>query len=164
MRYAKITAPDINNGLGFRVSLFVQGCTIKCKGCFNPETHNFRGGKKFTSEEMRKLLDLCNHDYIQGLSILGGEPLHPLNVAGVINICRIFKQFFPDKDIWLWSGYNFDWINRRYALYKDILDLCDVMVIGPFQIEKKDLSIAFRGSSNQEIWQKDSCGLWCQWK
>ena len=106
MRYNKIREMDISDGEGVRVSLFVQGCEFHCKNCFNPETWNFKGGKEFTTETLNTLLELCDKDYIKGLSILGGEPMHPNNRETVVDIMRAFKYKFPNKDIWMWTGYT----------------------------------------------------------
>ena len=108
MRYNKIRKMDISNGLGIRVSSSVQGCTFNCRGCFNPETHNFDGGKEFTEETLSTLMKLCESDKIRGLSILGGEPLHENNLDGVLEIVETFKAKYPNKDIWLWSGFKFE--------------------------------------------------------
>ena len=108
MRYNKIREMDISDGEGIRVSLFVQGCEFHCKGCFNPETWNFEGGKEFTTETLNTLLELCDKEYIKGLSILGGEPMHPNNRETVVDIMRAFKFKFPKKDIWMWTGYTLE--------------------------------------------------------
>ena len=146
MRYNKIRKMDIADGPGVRVSIFLQGCTFKCPGCFNPETHDFAGGKEFTAETLNELLRLCEAGYVKGLSILGGEPLHPQNIAGTIEIAKAFKQKFPEKTIWLWSGFLFENVVDR-----KIFDYIDVMVDGQF---KKDLSspmLKYCGSSNQRV-------------
>ena len=108
MRYNKIREMDISDGEGVRVSLFVQGCEFHCKGCFNPETWNFEGGKEFTTDTLNTLLELCDKEYIKGLSILGGEPMHPNNRETVVDIMRAFKYKFPNKDIWMWTGYTLE--------------------------------------------------------
>ena len=97
MKYNKIRKMDISNGPGVRVSVFMQGCTFNCKNCFNPETHDFNSGKNFTDETIDKILELCSNDYIVGLSILGGEPLHPKNIEGSTNLAKRFKEKFPAK-------------------------------------------------------------------
>lgn len=146
LRYNKIRKMDISNGPGVRVSIFLQGCTFKCPGCFNPETHDFNGGKEFTAETLEHLLQLCEPEHIQGLSILGGEPLHPNNIAGTIQIAQAFKQKFPHKTIWLWSGFLFE-----NVVDKKIFDYIDVMIDGVFKQELANLMLQFRGSSNQRI-------------
>ena len=160
MNYATIKNMDIANGPGFRVSLFVSGCTHKCKGCFNPETWDFNYGNKFTEEVERDLLYYCKKPYIKGLSILGGEPLHPENVIDVSRIIYNFKCEFPEKDVWLYSGYTYEYIldyinksnNGKLAFaYIYILNMVDVLVDGPFIEDLKDLNLRFRGSSNQRL-------------
>lgn len=150
MRYAKIRKMDISNGEGVRVSLFVQGCSFHCKNCFNPETWDFNGGKDFTTVEVDKIIKLCNKDYIAGLSILGGEPLHPNNIESVSMLCEYFKFKYPNKTIWLWSGFRYEDILNRENNY-DILNLIDILVDGQFEIDKKDLNLKWRGSSNQRV-------------
>lgn len=150
MRYAKIRKMDISNGEGVRVSLFVQGCSFHCKNCFNPETWNFNDGKDFTTVEVDKIIKLCNKDYIAGLSILGGEPLHPNNIESVSMLCEYFKFKYPNKTIWLWSGFRYEDILNRENNY-DILNLIDILVDGQFETDKKDLNLKWRGSSNQRV-------------
>ena len=108
MRYNKIRKMDIADGPGVRVSIFFQGCEFKCKNCFNPETHDFNGGKEFTDETIKHILELCDKEYIAGLSILGGEPMHPRNIDGTKNLAKAFKEKFPQKTIWVWTGFLFD--------------------------------------------------------
>lgn len=146
MRYAQIRKMDIANGPGIRVSIFVQGCHFHCKGCFNSETWDFSGGKEFTDNVLELLLNLCNSDHISGLSILGGEPLNPANISEVKRICTEFNKRFPNKDIWLWTGYEFDQIKND-----EIYSLVDVLVCGPFIEAQKDLSLKYCGSRNQQV-------------
>ena len=146
MRYSKIRKMDVANGIGIRVSIFMQGCTFNCKNCFNPETHDFNGGIEFTDETINKVLELCDNDYIEGLSILGGEPLHPLNIEGSTKLAKAFKQKFPNKNIWVWSGFVFEQLNQ-----KEILNYIDVLVDGLFKEELHDPTLKFRGSSNQRV-------------
>ena len=150
MRYAKIRKMDISNGEGVRVSLFVQGCSFHCKNCFNPETWDFNGGKDFTTVEVDKIIKLCNKDYIAGLSILGGEPLHPNNIESVSMLCEYFKFKYPNKTIWLWSGFKYEDILTRENNY-DIFNYIDVLVDGQFEEDKKNLTLKWRGSSNQRV-------------
>lgn len=152
MRYAQVRRMDISNGPGIRVSIFVQGCDFHCKNCFNSETWNFDGGKEFTSEDMERLLKLCDSDHVEGLSILGGEPLHPKNVGTVIEICGRFKEKYPDKTIWLWTGYTYENLNDTQ---KEVLKYIDTLVDGQFEDELKDFRLEYRGSSNQRILTKE---------
>ena len=108
MRYNKIRKMDISNGPGVRVSIFMQGCEFRCKNCFNAETWNFKGGKEFTDETINRVLELSEKDYVAGLSILGGEPMHPKNIDGTIELAREFKKKFPKKTVWVWSGFLYD--------------------------------------------------------
>lgn len=152
MRYNKIRKMDISNGSGIRVSIFVQGCTFNCKDCFNPETHDFNGGKEFTNETLGTLLELCGKPEIKGLSILGGEPLHPKNRETVVDIMRAFKYKYPDKDIWLWTGYTFEdlYKNRDDDISSMFLYL-DYMVDGRFISEEKNFKLKWAGSNNQRV-------------
>ena len=147
MRYNKIRKMDISNGPGVRVSIFFQGCQFHCEGCFNTETWDFNGGKEFNDEVINHVIDLCNKDYIVGLSILGGEPLHPKNILGVTSLCKAFKEEYPDKTIWLWSGYLFD----EYIHDKAIVNYLDVIVDGQFKIELSSPMLKYKGSSNQRV-------------
>lgn len=146
MRYATIRKQDIQNGPGIRTSIFVQGCAFHCKECFNAETWPFEGGKEFTQKEMDLLMELSDKHFIVGLSVLGGEPLHPANIDTVIDICKTFKERFKDKSIWLWSGYRYDEI-----VNKDILNYIDVLIDGRFIYDLRDFKLMYRGSSNQRV-------------
>ena len=150
MKYAKIRKMDISNGEGVRVSLFVQGCSFHCKNCFNPETWNFDGGKFFTDIEKEKIIKLVNKDYIAGLSILGGEPLHSNNIEAVSDVCKNFKKIYPNKTIWLWTGFKYEDILKRENNC-NILNYIDVLVDGQFEENKKDLTLKWKGSSNQRV-------------
>ncbi len=150
MKYAKIRKMDIANGEGVRVSLFVQGCSFHCKNCFNQETWDFNGGKEFTTAEIQKIIELADKDYIAGLSILGGEPLHNNNVDEVFHIVATFKEKFPNKDIWLWTGFKFEDAIKD-SKRKFILRNIDVLIDGQFEEDKKDLTLKWRGSSNQRV-------------
>ena len=146
MRYNTIRQLDIANGPGCRVSLFVQGCSFNCPGCFNTVARDFNGGKEFTDQTLELLLKLAEPDHISGLSILGGEPLHPQNRPTVLDLARKFKKEYPDKTVWIWTGY----------LWEEIVDdlkgsEIDVVVDGLFKEELKDLRLRYRGSSNQRI-------------
>lgn len=147
MRYNKIRKMDISNGPGVRVSIFFQGCLFHCKGCFNPETWDFNGGKEFNDDVINHILNLCASDVISGLSILGGEPLNPQNILGTTKLAKAFKEKYPEKTIWLWSGYLFD----EYTKDKDIVNYVDVIVDGQFKIELSSPLLKYKGSSNQRV-------------
>ena len=147
MRYNKIRKMDISNGPGIRVSIFMQGCTFNCKNCFNKETHDFNGGKEFTDEVIDKVIELAKPDHIVGLSILGGEPLHPKNIEGTTKLAKKFKSVYPDKNIWVWSGFLFD----KNLINFEILNYIDVLVDGVYKDELHDFTLKYRGSSNQRV-------------
>lgn len=147
MRYNKIRKMDISNGPGVRVSIFMQGCTFNCKNCFNPETHDFKGGNEFSDKTIERVLELASKDYIVGLSILGGEPLHPKNIEGSTKLAKKFKEKYPDKTIWVWSGFLFD----KGLKEQEILKYIDVLVDGVFKDELRNPMLQWRGSSNQRV-------------
>ena len=147
MRYNKIRKMDISNGPGVRISIFMQGCTFKCPDCFNPETHDFDGGEPFTQEFIDHVIQRGKASHIVGLSILGGEPLHPNNIEGTTELCRQFREALPDKTIWIWSGFLFD----KDLKNKEVLNYIDVLVDGTFRKELHDFRLAWRGSSNQRV-------------
>ena len=147
MRFHKIRKMDISDGPGVRVSIFMQGCTFNCKICFNPETHDFCGGKEFTDETIKRVLELCEKDHIVGLSILGGEPMHPKNIEGTTKLAKRFKEKFPNKTIWSWTGFLFD----RDLKDKEVMKYIDVLVDGQYKDELHDLRLKNRGSSNQRV-------------
>ena len=152
MNYAKIYRADIANGQGFRVSLFVSGCARNCKGCFNKEAQDPSFGKPFDDKAKQKIFKELEHDWCRGVSLLGGEPLSKLsdNRKTVIAFAKEVKEKFSTKDIAIWSGYTLEEIQADDTM-KDILKYVDVLVDGPFVESKKDLSLPFRGSSNQRI-------------
>lgn len=147
MRYNKIRKMDISNGPGVRVSIFMQGCNFHCKDCFNPETHDFEGGKEFNEETINRVLNLCENDYIKGLSILGGEPLNDRNIEGTKELAKAFKEKFPDKSVWVWSGFQFD----KELKGKDALNYVDVLVDGQYKDELRNPTLKWKGSSNQRV-------------
>ena len=147
MRYNKIRKMDIADGPGVRVSIFMQGCTFNCKNCFNPETHDFAGGKEFTDVTIKRILELCDNENIEGLSILGGEPMHPQNIEGTTKLAKAFKDKYPNKTLWIWTGFLFD----KDLHEKDILNYADVIVDGQFKDELKDPRLKWKGSSNQRV-------------
>ena len=156
MHYATIKNCDIANGPGVRISLFVSGCTHRCPGCFNEETWDFLYGDPFTDETEKMILDLLSPDYIAGLTVLGGEPLEYVNQQVLARFLERVREKFPDKSIWVYTGYIFekdvlDHMMKKWKETERILAAADVLVDGPFVLEKKDISLRFRGSSNQRI-------------
>ena len=148
MRYNLIRKMDISNGPGVRVAIFLQGCEFHCKNCFNPETWDFNGGKEeFTDDTIKEVLDLCKEDYIKGLSILGGEPMHPKNIEGTTKLAKAFKERYPNKTLWVWSGFLFD----KDLKDKEVLKYVDTLVDGQFVDELHDFTLKWRGSSNQRV-------------
>ena len=146
MRYNQIRKMDIADGPGVRVSIFFQGCAFHCKNCFNSETWDFNGGKEFTIETIDKVLELCSEDYIKGLSILGGEPMHPANIEGTLALAQAFKDRFPDKTLWVWSGFLFEQLKNQ-----EVLKYIDVLVDGQYVDELRDPRLKWKGSSNQRV-------------
>lgn len=156
MNYADIKRVDVANGPGIRVSLFVSGCRHQCKNCFNPETWSFQYGKVFSPISEKEVLSYLEPDHIRGLTLLGGDPMEPENQEGLLPLLRKVKQQFPEKTIWCYTGYTFEedilgdmWDNCPYT--REFLSYIDVLVDGEFVEAKKDLSLRFRGSSNQRI-------------
>ena len=175
MNYAAIKDCDIANGPGVRVSLFVSGCTHHCRGCFNEVAWDFGYGEPFTQDTIDQILQMLAPDHICGITLLGGEPFEPQNQPPLLELLRQIKQKYPQKSIWAFSGYLFDedilagklgpWdVTREYISYLNVL------VDGPFVLERKDLSLRFRGSSNQRIidvpasLQKGEIVLWQDWQ
>ena len=146
MNYAKINKTDIANGEGVRVSLFVSGCRNHCKGCHNPEAWDFSYGQSVTFETENEIIEALRPSWIQGLSVLGGEPCEEENEEVLIPFLRKVMFKMPDKDIWLFSGYTYEMLRND-----DILRYVDVLVDGPFLLEQRDISLPFRGSRNQRI-------------
>lgn len=146
MRYNLIRKMDISNGPGVRVSIFMQGCHFHCKNCFNSETWDFEGGKEFTDDTINKVLDLSNKEHIIGLSILGGEPMHPVNIEGTTKLAKAFKEKYPNKDIWVWSGFRYEDLKG-----KDVFKYIDVLVDGQYVDELHNPTLKWRGSSNQRV-------------
>ncbi len=147
MRYNIVRKMDISNGPGVRVSVFMQGCEFHCKNCFNPETWDFEGGKDFNNDTIDKVLELCDKDYIKGLSILGGEPMHPKNIEATTELAKAFKEKYPNKNIWVWSGFKFD----KDLKDKEVMNYIDVLVDGRYSDELHDPTLKWRGSSNQRV-------------
>ena len=147
MRYNTIRKMDISNGPGVRVSIFMQGCHFHCKGCFNENTWDFNGGEEYSDETINRVLELSSADYIVGLSILGGEPMHPKNIEGTTKLAKAFKEKYPKKNIWVWSGYLFD----KDLSDKEVMKYIDVLVDGTFKIDLFDPTLKWKGSSNQRV-------------
>lgn len=149
MRFAKIKDNDIANGIGITMSFWTQGCPHHCKGCFNEETWGFNGGQKFKKEHLDYIINNINKNNInRNLSILGGEPLCPQNIDGVIYLCQEFKKVYKNKIIYLWTGYTIEQFNEKQ---KHILNYIDVLIDGKFEEKNKNLSINLRGSVNQRV-------------
>ena len=153
MNYATIKNCDIANGPGVRVSLFVSGCTHKCKGCFNEVAWDFHYGQPFTQETVDSILMMLKPAHIKGLTLLGGEPFEPQNQGAIVELLRQVKKAHPDKSIWAFSGYLFDKdiTSGRLGDTSEYLSYLDVLVDGPFVEAKKNLSLRFRGSENQRL-------------
>lgn len=176
IRYASIRELDISNGEGVGVSLFVQGCNFHCKNCFNPETWDFNGGKEWTEETEQEFFKLIDKSYIKRISILGGEPLADQNLDGVLKLTEKIRVSFPDKTIWLYSGYTFNKIESEvnkfvigglcandydyfdalhdievWRIRHEILSLCDVFVDGKYIDTQRDITLKWRGSENQRV-------------
>lgn len=150
MNYAQIREYDVANGTGIRTVLFVSGCTHHCKGCFNKAYQSFRYGDQWTQEVKERVLNYVGNPNIQGLSLLGGEPFEYSNVPELTTLSFEVKKEYPNKDIWAWSGYRYEQIVKDpYRL--PLLLYCDVLVDGEFVEELKDITLKFRGSSNQRI-------------
>lgn len=147
MNYNKIRKMDISNGPGVRVSIFMQGCMFHCKNCFNPETHDFNGGKEFTDDTINHVLELCDNENIEGLSILGGEPMHPKNIEGTTKLAKAFKEKYPNKNLWAWTGYQLD----KDLKDKEILNYLDVLVDGQYVDALHNPILEWKGSENQRV-------------
>ncbi len=146
MKYNKIRKMDIANGPGIRVSIFMQGCSFHCEGCFSEETWDFNAGKEFTDETINQVIELCKNPNIKGLSILGGDPLHPKNIEGTTKLAKTFKEKIPDKNLWVWTGFLFENIKE-----KEVLKYVDVLVDGQFKINLRNPKLKYCGSTNQRI-------------
>ena len=156
MNYAEIKYCDIANGPGVRTSLFVSGCTHHCEGCFNQMTWDFHYGEVFTKEVEDQIIESLRPDYIEGLTILGGEPLEHVNQMGLLPLVKRIRDELPQKNIWCFTGYTFeaDVLERMSKMWPETMELMkriDVLVDGKFVLELKDISLQFRGSSNQRL-------------
>ena len=156
MYYSAIKYRDIANGLGVRTVLFVSGCRNRCEGCFQPETWNFQNGKLFDKKAEDDIIASLEPDFIKGLTLLGGDPFEPENQEGLIAFMRRVKEECPNKDVWAYTGYLLDEDlcpgGKKYTEYtEELLSYIDVLVDGPFVLEKKSLSLKFKGSGNQRV-------------
>lgn len=172
MNYAEIKKCDVANGPGVRVSLFVSGCTHHCKECFNPETWDFNYGREFTDNTEEEIIKYMEPEYIKGLTLLGGEPLEHCNQQGLLPLLRKVKQTYPEKNIWCFTGYDFEkdvtgHMFNEWEETKEMLSYIDVMVDGEFMADKKDLNLVFKGSSNQRtimVQESMKCGKIVYWE
>ena len=156
MHYGAIKNCDIANGEGVRVTLFVSGCTNRCKNCFQPQTWDFEYGQPFTTDTEKELLDLLAPDYINGLTVLGGEPFEPSNQRALLPFLKKVRETYPKKNIWCFSGFTYEELKQegshpRCEVTEEMLAQVDVLVDGRFVEELKDISLRFRGSSNQRL-------------
>ena len=156
MNYGNIKYNDIANGEGVRVSLFVSGCTHHCKNCFNQETWDFNYGKPFTKEVEDEIISQLAPEHINGLTLLGGEPMEPANQKALLPFVKRVKEIYPNKTIWCYSGYLFDKEllspSRAHCSWtKELLSYIDILVDGEFKEELKDITLRFKGSSNQRV-------------
>ena len=151
MNYATIKTHDIANGPGVRVSLFVSGCTHRCKDCFNQEAWDFDYGEVFDQNVIARILDLLAPGYIKGITYLGGEPLDPRNQAGLLDLSRQIKARYPEKSIWCFTGYVWEKLPQVEGVTEELISHFDVLVDGPFVAAQKNLSLRFRGSENQRL-------------
>jgi len=148
MKYADIYYDDIANGEGVRAVLFVSGCNHKCKGCHNKKTWDFNYGEEFTIEQQNEIIEYCKREYVSGITVSGGDPMY--SAKELILFVKRFKKECPDKDIWIYSGFDYMDILEDKNM-KSLLKLCDVLVDGPYKKELKDETLSFKGSYNQRI-------------
>ena len=165
MNYHEIEKCSISNGTGFRTVLYVSGCSLHCKGCFNSETWDKNSGKLFDDDAKQELFESLNHPYVKGLTFTGGHPLEIYNLPDIVDLMKEIKTRFPDKDIWVYTGRTMDSLqmptrNIEQTYLQRVLEYADVIVDGPFIESKKDITLKFRGSSNQNIWVKNDDGEW----
>ncbi len=156
MHYGEIKSCDIADGIGVRVSLFVSGCTNRCEGCFQPKTWDFDYGEEFTEETEEYILELLKPSYIDGLTLLGGEPFEPSNQRAILPFLRKVKECYPNKTVWSYTGFTMEALRSEGShchceATEEILSMLDVLVDGKFEQNKKDITLRFRGSSNQRV-------------
>ena len=175
MNYATIKNCDIANSPGVRVSLFVSGCTHHCRGCFNEIAWDFNYGQPFTQQTIDQILEMLKPAYIKGITLLGGEPFEPQNQPALVELLRQIKSAYPEKTVWAYSGYLFDKhiLPGKLgdpAVTRELISYLDVLVDGPFILEQKNLSLRFRGSSNQRLihvpasLERGEVVLWEDWQ
>lgn len=164
MNYSGFSKIDMENGEGVRVSLFVSGCPFNCVGCFNQEAKSKKAGLPFDDEMKQTLIQALDHEYISGLSLLGGDPMFEYNREEIFKLCEEVKRLFPHQTIWLWTGYTYEEVK---TIFPQILTVIDVMVDGQFVLAKRDKRLKWRGSSNQrvihvkETLAQNKVVLWC---
>ena len=157
MYYGELKKCDIANGAGVRVTLFVSGCTNHCPGCFQPQTWDFTYGQPYTTDTQREIIDELQKPYVRGLTVLGGEPFEPENQRQLVKLLRQVKENYPEKDVWVFSGFTLDGellregSHPRCEVTDEMLGYIDVLVDGRFVQELKDISLQFRGSRNQRV-------------
>ena len=155
MNYGTIKFCDIANGIGIRTVLFVSGCTHHCKGCFQPETWDFAYGQPYTEATEQQILDSLAPSYIHGLTLLGGEPMEPDNQRALLPLLRRLKTEYPTKTVWCYSGYTYEELTgvsrARCEVTDEMLGYIDVLVDGEFVLERRNISLRFRGSDNQRL-------------
>lgn len=160
MNYSAIKTFDIANGIGVRTVLFVSGCRNRCEGCFQPETWDFNFGTPFTKETESEIIRATKPDYVSGLTLLGGDPFEEENQEGLIGFMRRFKREFPDKDVWAFTGYLLEDLlegGAKHTAHTDeLLSYINVLVDGPFILDKKNITLQFRGSENQRLIDMDA--------
>ena len=156
MKYHNITHPDMNNGDGLRVVLWLSGCSHKCKGCQNPQTWSVDSGIPFDEEAEKELFEVLENDYISGITFSGGDPLHDNNIKDVLNLINKIRLLLPEKTIWLYSGYIWEDIflptrDELSRIRRDIISQCDVFVDGRYIDELRNITLKWRGSQNQRV-------------
>lgn len=171
MHYGSIKKCDIANGVGIRTVLFVSGCTHHCKGCFQPQTWNFRYGAEYTAETEQEIVASLEPSYVDGLTLLGGEPMEPENQRALLPLVRRIRRELPQKTIWCYSGYTWEELTgesrARCEVTDELLSLLDVLVDGEFVEEKRNISLRFRGSENQrliDVPKTLACGSVTEWE
>lgn len=150
MKLAQIRSMDISDGEGIGVAIYTQGCSQHCKGCHNPETWSMEDGFEYTEEYKQILLDLINSPHINHFSILGGEPFLSRNLDDLTKLCKDIKTLYPNKKIWCWTGYHWNDIYQKQEL-QELFQYIDILVTEPFEIDKRDITLKWRGSSNQMV-------------